>query len=171
MADRYRDPVFLDTTVLSNFASTDSIGFLVALLDSPAVAPAVRDEINQGRDVEHDYLDAAADALGERIPVVDVSPGAESGDIHDRLDAGEAESLLGAIEHDGTLATDDLAARRLADERSVPVTGSIGLLVVGVERGHADRETADSWLETWRDERGYYAPVDSVGDVLDDGSK
>lgn len=75
--------------------------------------------------------------------------------------------MLGAYERDGTLATDDLAARRLGDELSVPVTGSVGLLVLGVERGRVDRETADAWFETWRDERGYYAPVDEVGDVLD----
>jgi predicted nucleic acid-binding protein len=76
--------------------------------------------------------------------------------------------LRGAIERDGTLATDDLAARYLADELGTPVTGSIGLLVVGIEYGHIDRETADEWLEAWRDERGYYAPVERVGELLDE---
>lgn len=92
-------PVVLDTTVVSNFASTDSISFLAAVLESPVVVPAVRD-------------------------------------IRDRLDHGEAESLLGAIEHRGTLATDDLAARKAADQRDVPVTRSIGLLALGVESAH-----------------------------------
>lgn len=167
MAGQYPQPLFLDATVLSNFASTDAIEFLGDLLESPVVAPAVRDEIEHGRTVGHDYLDVVADALGEGLAVTSVSPETQETEIRDRLDAGEAESLLGTIEHGGTLATDDLAARRLADDRSVPVTGSIGLLVLGVERGLIDRETADAWLETWRDERGYYAPVESVDDVLD----
>jgi len=168
MAGQYPQPVFLDATVISNFASTDAIEFLVELLESPAVAPAVRDEIEHGQSAGHDYLDVAADAFDEGLAVTDVPPEAGETEIRDRLDAGEAESLLGAIEHGGTLATDDLAARRLADDQSVPVTGSIGLLVLGVERGRVDRETADAWLDIWHEERGYYAPVESVGEVLDD---
>lgn len=78
--------------------------------------------------------------------------------FRERLDAGEAEAVRGAIEHDGTIATADLAARHLADDQDVPVNGSIGLLVLGIERGHIDKETADEWLDTWRDTRGYYAP-------------
>lgn len=63
--------------------------------------------------------------------------------------------------------TDDLAARRVANSRDIPVTGSIGLLVLGVERGLIDTTTADEWLETWRDRRGYYALVESVTEILD----
>jgi len=50
----------------------------------------------------------------------------------------------------------------------VPVTGSIGLLVLGIKREHIDSETADEWLEVWRDERGYYAPVENVTELLDE---
>lgn len=88
--------------------------------------------------------------------------------IRDRLDRREAESLLGAIEHSGTLATDDLAARQIADRREIPVTGSIGLLVLAVEASHLDRDTADEWLDTWREQRGYYAPVESVAEIHSD---
>jgi predicted nucleic acid-binding protein len=84
------------------------------------------------------------------------------------LDRGEADSLLQAIEHHGTLATDDLAARTVADQRDVPVTGPIGLLVLCVESAHLDRHTADEWLDTWRERRGYYAPVESVTELLGD---
>jgi predicted nucleic acid-binding protein len=88
--------------------------------------------------------------------------------LHDRLDPGETEALRGAVEHDGTIATDDLAARRLVTELDMPVTGSIGLLVLGIKREHIDSETADKWLEVWRDERGYYAPVESVTELVDE---
>jgi len=50
----------------------------------------------------------------------------------------------------------------------VPVTGSVGLLVLGVERGAIASETADDWLDGWREHRGYYAPVESVKELLDD---
>lgn len=167
MTDRYPQPIFLDATVLSNFASTDSISFLVDLLDSPAVVPAVRDEIEHGQTVGHDYLDTAVEAFDETVSVVDAVPSSDLTAIGERLDVGEAESMLSAIEYGGTLATDDLAARRIATDRNLPVTGSIGLLVVGIERDGIDRTTANEWLDTWRRKRGYYAPVDSVGEVID----
>lgn len=166
-------PVFLDTTVLSNFASSGSIDWLVGLLDQPAAVPTVRDEIERGREHGHRFLDDAIDALGEGIPLLEMNGDTvppESHGIRRRLDAGEADSLIRTLEHGGTLATDDLAARRLASEYDVPVTGSIGLLVLGIERGVLETETGNEWLATWRDERGYYAPVETVEDALPDES-
>jgi predicted nucleic acid-binding protein len=168
MPDGYPVPIFLDATVISNFASTDSIEFLVSVLESPVVVPAVRDEIEQGRQFGHDYLDSAVEAFRGELRISDDPPEREDEQFRERLDAGEADALRGAAEHDGTLATDDLAARRLASERNVPVTGSIGILVLGIGRGHIDSETADEWLETWRETRGYYAPVESIREVLDE---
>lgn len=168
MTGGYPQPVVLDTTVVSNFASTASISLLTAILESPVVVPAVRDELERGLDTGHEYLDTAVDALDEELPVRSLSSNDDGQNIRDRLDRGEAESLLGAIEHRGTLATDDLAARKIAEQRDVPVTGSIGLLVLGIESDHIDHSTADEWLDTWREQRGYYAPVESVTEILGD---
>jgi predicted nucleic acid-binding protein len=168
MPDRYPQPVFLDATVVSNFASTSSVDFLVHLLEAPIVVPAVRDEIERGVEHGHEYLTSAVEAFDNGLAVSDVPPEIERVSLHERLDPGEREALRGAVERDGTIATDDLAARRLATEMDVPVTGSIGLLVLGIKREHIDCETADGWLEVWRDERGYYAPVESVTGLLDD---
>lgn len=63
--------------------------------------------------------------------------------LREALDAGEAASLAAAIERGGTLATDDLAARRLATDHGVPVTGSVGWLVLGVERDAGGTATAN----------------------------
>ena len=170
MTGRYPQPVVLDTTVVSNFASTDSVSFLVTVLESPVVVPAVRDELERGLDAGHEYLDSAASALDDELPVQHLSyeNQADFQDLRSRLDRGEAESLLGAIERRGTLATDDLAARKIADQRDIPITGSIGLLVLGVRSDQLDHTTVDEWLETWRERRGYYAPVESVTEILDD---
>jgi len=65
------------------------------------------------------------------------------------------------------VATDDLGARRVAKSREIPVTGSIGHLILGVERGQITSETADEWLDTWRERRGYDAPVESVTALLE----
>jgi len=130
--------------------------------------PSVREGIERGERAGYEYLGVAVDALGESLPIREVPSDADDSEICDRLDAGDAESILGVLAHGGTVATDDLAARRVAKSRGVPVTGSVGLLVPGVERGAIASETADDWLDGWREHRGYYAPVESVKELLDD---
>jgi predicted nucleic acid-binding protein len=139
------------------------------LLDSPVVVPAVREEVERGERAGYEYLGTAVDALGESLPVREAPSKGNDSEIRDRLDAGEAESILGVLAHGGTVATDDSAARRVAESREIPVTGSIGLLVRGIERERIDSKTADEWLDAWRKHRGYYAPVESVNELLGDG--
>ena len=162
------DPVFVDTTVLSNFASTDGTVTLQEIVDSFVVVASVRRELERGVDHGHDYLESALARI-DAESTVDVveTPAPDGSAIRERLDRGEADALWGALDRDGTLASDDLAARQVAATRGVPVTGSIGLLALGVTRDVLTAETADAWLESWRAKRGYYAPVDSVRDVLE----
>lgn len=163
-------PVVLDATVLSNFASSDAIDWLVELLDRPVVVPAVRTELERGRDHGHRFLAEAIEPLGDDVPIVEERGNptpSDPSEIRERLDTGEAESLVCTLTRDGTLATDDIAARRLAKSHGVPVTGSVGLLVAGVERGLLDIQMANEWLTIWRSQRGYYAPVDRMEEVLD----
>jgi len=166
MADAYPGPLFLDATVVSNFASTDGCELLVRTISTPVVTPAVRDEIERGRDHGHEYLATAVAAIGDTIPVRTVPEPTPELSSRIELDTGEAESLRGAIATEGTIATDDLAARRAAKQQDVPVTGSVGLLVHSVSHGALSQDTADDWLTTWRNKRGYYAPVDSISEVL-----
>lgn len=158
-------PVVLDTTLLSNFAGTDSIDWIVELLERPIVVTAVRDELRRGVVAGHHYLERATDAIDEGIELVDPEkyPPFHEGE----LDIGERESLAVAVAEDGVLATDDLAAREIARTHGHPITGSIGVLVFGIEQGRLDVETADRWLTTWRAKRSYHSPVDSIHEVLD----
>jgi len=158
-----RQPVVLDATVLSNFASTGTVDVLVDILDRPATVPAVQTELERGYARDTDFLDDPLARIGDAITLLGVEE-QSTGDagIRDRLDSGEAEALLGAIAREGTLATDDLAAREMATERSVPVTG----LVVGIRRGEIDIGTANGWLDDWRAKRGYYPPVERIEEVL-----
>ena len=163
-------PVVLDATVLSNFASTDSVTWLATTLEDLQTVPAVRTELEHGRAAGYAYLTHALAVLetGE-ISVVGSAPEQLQQDypeIKDRLDPGEAEALVAAHTAGGTLVTDDGAARALATDYDVALTGSIGLLVRGVVRDDLTVETADEWLTTWIDVRNYYAPVDSVTAAL-----
>jgi Predicted nucleic acid-binding protein, contains PIN domain len=169
MSATLRHPVVLDATVLSNFASTGTVDVLVDTLDRPATVPAVQTELERGYAQDYDFLDDALARIGDDITLLGVEERPATGEtaIREHLDSGEAEALLGAIKREGTLATDDLAAREMATERGVPVTGSVGLLVVGIHCGEIDAGTANQWLDEWRATRGYYAPVERIEEVLE----
>jgi len=173
MSEALASPVVLDATVLSNFANSDSVEFLTTTLANPHTVPAVRTELEQGVAAGYRYLDAALDIIDSGdIGMADNVPDilAEEYDtIQTRLDAGEAEALVAAHTAGGTLATDDGAARSIAGDYDVSLTGSIGLLVRGVVLGAVSIDTADEWLTTWVEERNYYAPVDTVTEALPDG--
>lgn len=168
MTGQIPQPAFLDTTVVSNFASTDGLSLLAGTVETPTVVPAVRSEVRRGVDAGYDYLDSALSVVGDEITVREPPRGELHSTLRDRLDRGEAASIDAAIEYEGSVATDDSRARRIATDRSVPVTGSVGLLARAVDHDRLDVATADEWLERWRVTRGYYAPVESVGDLLDD---
>jgi predicted nucleic acid-binding protein len=104
-------------------------------------------------------IDSAVDTLNDGLPVRPRTSGENFQDFETDSILGEAASLHAASNHRGTLATDDLAARKAAEQRDLPFTGSIDLLVIGARVGQLKRETADAWLDTWREQRGYYVPV------------
>ena len=159
-------PVFLDTTVISNFASTDSVEFLATVVESPTVVPAVRVEIEQGYAQGHTYLECAINSFDQALPIQETTSPTRMEMLRDRVDAGEAESIVAALEHNGSVATDDLAARSIAKEMDISVTGSIGLLVRGVDKDIISKKTANQWIAIWRRDRGYYAPVKNINDLV-----
>lgn len=169
-------PLVLDATVLSNFSSSKSISWLTSAFSELETAPAVERELRNGVEEEYSFLQSAIRAIDTGTVSVSGSTGeivdsTEHLTVFQHLDNGEAEALVLAERADGTLVTDDMPARTLANERGVPTTGSIGLLVNGVVRDELSAETADEWLETWRTERDYYAPVETVTEVLPDDTK
>lgn len=171
--NRKRKPLVLDATVLSNFASSGSVSWLTTTFSELGTAPAVEHELQRGIEAGHQFLRSASRAIeANEISVLrsgsEIARQSWFSDVFDRLDCGEAEALVTATLEDGTLATDDGVARRVADEREVPKTGSIGLLVNGIVRSQLSINTADDWLDVWRREWDYYAPVESVTEALPD---
>ena len=175
MSEPLSRPVILDATVLSNYASTDSVTWLTTTLDGLQTVPAVRTELEQGSEVGYAYLEHALDVLESgRIEIAETAPEQLQQDypeVHGRLDPGEAEALVAARTAGGMLVTDDGPARALAADYDIALTGSIGLLIRGVVLDELAVKTADEWLTTWIEERNYYAPVESVTVALPDDFK
>jgi predicted nucleic acid-binding protein len=110
MSEPFSRPVILDATVLSNYASTDSVTWLATILDDLQTVPAVRTELKQGREVGYAYLEHALDVLESgRIGIAETAPEQLQQDypeVQTRLDPGEAEALVAAHTAGGTLVVD-----------------------------------------------------------------
>lgn len=176
----YMNPVILDSTVLSNYASSNSVDWLTSTYDGLMTVPVVQKEIYKGYKNGKDFLGTALDAMNSS----EIHIAKNVGEMYDRselrgeysrtLDEGEAQALFCAglqrvvagekIER--ILATDDLQARKEAKECDIPVTGSIGLLVRGIDDNQISVATADTWLDTWSNKRDFYSPIDEISEIL-----
>lgn len=159
--------LWVDATVLSNLSVAGGSSFLTRIVDQPVTTGTVAEEIKRGVDAGYSCLGVISEALGEEVPVLSITRDDSFRQLRERLDAGEATCLLGAVRRGGVVATDDAAARATAEQRGIELTGSVGLLAVGVQRNAITVQTANQWLERWQTEREYYAPVDRIEVVLD----
>jgi len=81
------------------------------------------------------------------------------------LDPGESSCLVLAISRSMVLATDDIAARRLAARRNVSLTGTLGLLIELVKQDMMTLEKANLVLSRMI-EQGYRSPCERLEELI-----
>jgi predicted nucleic acid-binding protein len=157
-------PTLLDNTILTNFALVDRAELVVQLWPTAACTTAA---------VVAEYAVGVAEGLLPAdawidLPVVELTgeEAAFADHLSSRLGAGERTCLAAALHRQGLLASDDLDARRAADQHRVPRTGSIGILVSCVRHGLLSREDAESLLGEMI-AFGYRSPVGSLRSLID----
>lgn len=163
-----------DTTVLSNLAAVGRLELLQKRYSEVALTTVeVSDELRRGLQAGYGYLE---DALQQ---IQTINPGGwlriaapESAEEHQlrgefdlQLDPGEASCLALAISRGLILVTDDLAARQLAQERYVPLTGTIGILVALVRDDVLSLAEGNGILAEMI-ERRYRSPVSRLDELI-----
>jgi predicted nucleic acid-binding protein len=166
--------VIANTTVISNFASIGQLDVLRQLFGVLAISTEVYDEIQDGLGEGYRFYEGI-----EQL----VLPFAEEGWIHligmshteelryfrelpSRLHRGEASSLAIARYRGWLLLTDDQAARMEASRSGIPVSGSIGCLVLAVERRLYSLAQANVWLQEMIGQ-GYRSPITDLTPLLE----
>lgn len=162
----------LDSTVLSNFAAAAIVELLTNVYGQKAYTTAeVLNELKQGVERGYSYLEAAVDAvegpkcwvkLAVLQSVDEQRLGQEFGEF---LDPGESSCLVLAISRGMVLATDDIAARRLAARRNVALTGTLGLLIELVKQDVMTLEKANAVLLRMI-EKGYRSPCEQLDELI-----
>ena len=156
--------VILDTTVLSNFAHIRRPDLLLHAFGHNAnTAPAVIAELRTG-----EMLGVVPRCDWRQLHIVVLTEDEQRLAVHylSQLDEGESECLAVATSRSWTFATDDLAARRLAQHGGVAVSGSLGALRVLVVSRYLLLDEADKYLAMMCD-HGYRSPVRSLRELMD----
>ncbi len=156
-------PIILDNTVLSNLA-------IVGRADLVAMLWAGRACTTQ--DVMDEYR-AAADvgvlpsACWDDLIVVEMmeDEAARASAMNRRLGAGERSCLAVALERGGLVLTDDADARAVAGRYGIPVSGTVGVLVLAVRRGHLTLAEGNELLLEMV-VAGYRSPVGTLDSLL-----
>jgi predicted nucleic acid-binding protein len=164
VAEPVVQPVVVDNTVLTNFALVGRTDLVMRLWPTTVcTTPAVLDEYRAGAVSGLVSADAWAD-----LTVVTMSEEemALTASFSTRLGAGERFCLAVAIHRRGLLASDDLDARRTAEQQDVSLTCTIGILVLCVRWGYLSREEANDLL-TEMIALGYHSPFDSLDRLIE----
>jgi predicted nucleic acid-binding protein len=163
-----------DTTVLSNLAAVGRLDLLEKRYRKMALTTLeVSDELRRGLQAGYEYLENVlrqiqAISPGGWLRIVAPTSEAEHqlrGELDLLLDPGEASCLALAISRGLVLVTDDLAARQLAQERDVPLTGTVGILLALVRDGLLPLPEANAILAEMI-ERRYRSPVNRLDELL-----
>jgi predicted nucleic acid-binding protein len=163
-----------DTTVLSNLAAVGRLDLLEKRYRQVGLTTVeVSDELRRGLQAGYRYLERALQQIESISPggwlriVASESPAEHQlrGEFDLLLDPGEASCLTLAISRGLILVTDDLAARQLAQERDVSLTGTVGILLALVRDGSLFLTEANAMLAEMIGRR-YRSPVDRLDELI-----
>lgn len=138
-----------DTTALIVLAAQDRLDLLGACFTQVLVPSAVDREWQAG--------DAGLDQTLARLTffqIVAVDHGDLLAELRTMLDPGEAEALALARQCGLPLLVDEKKGRTLARMMGIPVLGLVGVLLLAVQRGILDPQSARPILDAARD-RGF----------------
>lgn len=165
--------VIANTTVLSNFAAIGKIDLLRQLFTHLYLPTEVYDEIRNGLDEGYQFYASIPNLIYPPNPhgwlrLTSFANNAELQELTTlpvSLHAGESACLAIARHRGWLLLTDDTAARKAAEQRGIAFSGTIGSLVIAVERQVCAMDTADEYLAKMI-AAGYRSPYHSLSSLL-----
>ena len=162
--------IISNTTVISNLSRIGSLDLLRQLYGEVFLSVEVYQEIRRGYEDGYTFYSGIDDIVepedgwlrltalaDEEVVIFSRMPA--------RLHAGEASSLAIAELREWMLLTDDQAARTIALHRRIALGGTLGCLLLGVERELWTLQQANQWLERMV-EGGFYSPVSSLDKLV-----
>ena len=162
------DKIIFDTTVISNYLLSDAGSVISNYYKTRGIITReVYDELAAGRRTTP-VLQNIDHCIGLRkFELISLSKKEHEFYISllDSLGKGEASCIAFAKYSGGVVATDDKAVRRICDSFKIPVTGTIGILVMLCREGHTSIDSADALLSKMI-HNGFYSPVRRISELF-----
>jgi predicted nucleic acid-binding protein len=161
---------FFETVTLSNFALVRRLDILADRYGRRVhITREVLDELLEGMVAGHAALSEVETALVSRVftaaaPLSDDERGVYR-QILQALSPGEASCVACAGARRGVVVTDDRAAREICTARSLPFTGTLGILIACCKDRSLLPQDADAALQGMIDS-GFYSPVRRISELL-----
>ena len=159
-----KEAVVADNTVLSNFALIGREDILAKLFkDTLFTTEEVLKELKRG-----EQRNVLPKRDWQWIGVLKVESSKEEFLFRlfaGSLGKGESSCLSIAISRDLKVLTDDKDARKLAQRREVPVSGTIGVLVEAVREELLSTEEGNTMLSEMI-EKGYFSPFETLDELI-----
>jgi predicted nucleic acid-binding protein len=162
MTSSQANPVLLDNTVLSNFARIDRYKLVMDLWPSCATTFEAWQEFQVGV-----IIGKLPKNVWKGLTLIELTADEHeiSNGLSNFLGLGERACIAAAKHRNGLFVTDDRKARQVALELGIKITGTLGILVVAVERQKIALEEANQLLAAMI-ENGYRSPVDELDSLL-----
>jgi predicted nucleic acid-binding protein len=162
MTSSKANPVLLDNTVLSNFARIDRYNLVMALWPSCATTLEAWQEFLAGV-----IIGKLPKNVWKGLSLIELTADEResSNSLSNILGLGERTCIAVAKHCNGLFMTDDRKARQVAQELGIKISGTLGILVVAVERRKITLEEGNQLLAAMI-ENGYRSPVDELGSLL-----
>lgn len=164
--------VISNTTVRSNFARIGELPLLQRLFGQLYLPTEVYAEIQEAQAEGYIFFDGIEQQIAPFVTdgwLQLVSMAEEElrhfGAMSSGLHRGERACLAIASRRTWLLLTDDRAARMEAQRQMITISGSIGCLVLGVERKLVTLDQANGWLAAMI-AQGYHAPLTDLVALL-----
>jgi predicted nucleic acid-binding protein len=155
--------VLLDNTVLSNFLLVRQADLLQKAFRRRAhITESVYQELQKGIDsgllFTYDWSWLPVLKLDDRAQLLFTQ-------LSIRLNDGEASCLALAAQGGYQVFTDDRDARKIAAQMGIPVSGTLGVLVLLIEQKEIQLDEGDVLLKKMI-QQGYFAPISSLATLL-----
>jgi len=162
--------VISNTTVISNFAAINQLELLRQLYGIVYLPTEVYAEIKAGLEEGYLFYHPLLDliAANDWLCLVSLASKEELSyfrSFPNHLHQGETACLAIAKTRGWLLLTDDKPARQEATRLGVAISGSLGCLVLAIERNVCSLTLANQWLLTMI-EQGYRSPVTDLTPLL-----
>ncbi|MDM8516027.1 hypothetical protein QUF76_07500 [Desulfobacterales bacterium HSG16] len=165
--------IISNTTVISNFAAIGQMTLLYRIYGKIHISGEVYEEIRKG--LEEGYL-FYADIEKHIFPFSDsgwihlINMAGENefrmfGRFPSKLGKGESSCLSIASPRNWLFLTDDLDARKQAKLMNIRISGSLGCLILAIEKNICTLEQGNIWLNQMIEE-GYRSPVYDLEQLL-----